>query len=152
MLSIRKMDMGTPANIKIRVKTGLVPNVLSSHMPPRTEARMITNVRQPTCPTNTNKTVLSTVVRLFFDCSIERNSNQLRSNQANCASELKQIQCSSIGDAKPGRKYSADQDYTYHQHSQGNCIRTWQRNRIPILVFIRHAIEIDVFQDIQVIV
>src|SRR6266508_4547552 len=56
--SITNTEIGIPANNKASVKTGLVPNVLSSHNPPKTEARMIINVRHPTWPTITTSNVL----------------------------------------------------------------------------------------------
>ncbi len=46
--SITNTDKGIPANNKASVKTGFVPNTLSSHNPPKTEARMMTSVRHPT--------------------------------------------------------------------------------------------------------
>src|SRR5215216_6339556 len=66
--SITNTEMGIPANNKASVKTGFVPNVLSSHNPPKTEARMMISVRHPTCPTITTSSVLRILLPFCSDC------------------------------------------------------------------------------------
>src|SRR6266540_2036977 len=68
--SIKTTDTGIPMNNKASVKTGFVPNVLSSHNPPNTEARMMISVRHPTCPIITMSSVFRMPLPFCPDCAM----------------------------------------------------------------------------------
>src|SRR6266540_5055108 len=73
--SMTNTDMGIPANNKASVKTGFVPNVLSSHNPPKTEARMMISVIHPTCPTITISSVFRIPRPFCLDCAMLHDYN-----------------------------------------------------------------------------
>src|SRR5688572_21100471 len=66
--------------------------------------------------------------------------------------ELKQVQRCCVRPTEPRRENRSNQDHTNGEHRQRNGIRPGHRDRMIVLILLRHTIKIYILNCIQIIV